>query len=205
VQPLRVTSEGWKFKGTTRSKYPAWAFKPELRARILGEYRMYVRRTPVSQIASHYGISEIQVYQDLQKAKAELFIRLRDSILATTLEQVEKRNLLIQEAWATIDELRTTPISTFRARAEADLFRVIGEQEKAIEELLRLRTKEQQPALEESSDRPVVLRIDLREQGTLTDTNHTGTLTNTLEGTIIASESQGFNVPPLGDFDATAD
>jgi hypothetical protein len=126
VQPLRVTSEGWKFKGTTRSKYPAWAFKPELRARILGEYRMYVRR-------------------------------------------------------------------------------VIGEQEKAIEELLRLRTKEQQPALEESSDRPVVLRIDLREQGTLTDTNHTGTLTNTLEGTIIASESQGFNVPPLGDFDATAD
>jgi hypothetical protein len=173
-----------------RQTFPQWAFDKRKRERILGVYRMHIQRVPVAQIAAHYGISDVAVYLDLKRARQELRIRLQDNILDATLEQIDRRSEIIRELQQTLAQLRTTDVTTFRARAETDILRAMGEQEKAIEELLGMRggigfRKEDQKEMEDSSsDRPVVLRIDLRQQETLPEPTN---------GHVV----EGFSVPRL--------
>lgn len=151
---------------------PKWLDDDKVRDRILRVYAMYIARHTLPQIMSAEHISVPQIYKDLGRAREMRKLLFQKDIEHMLMEQVEAHRIIIIEARRALGDLRrgmtvkipVTPTADeltseddkehedremtvkeptpARARAEADLLRVVAENEKMIEELLGLRDRE---------------------------------------------------------------
>lgn len=175
-----------------RNLLPQWMTNETQLARIHNVYKMYLEHRSLPTIqAANGGISFQQIYIDIHRAEEELKLRWSGDLEMMVMEQVHARRGLILTAQETIDGLRPRPredgaqprIDFRLARAIADLLRTIGEQETAIEQLLKLRDKkgntetEQTTPISSLGDLPpgaevVVFRVPERREPVNADSYH---------------------------------
>lgn len=178
-----------------RTRLPKWLDDDRVRERILRVYAMYIARHSLPEIMGAESISVPQIYKDLGRAREMRNLLFQKDIEHMLMEQVEAHRAIISEARVALADVRkgtTTKIprtpttddvtdenaepetemsiseaTPARARAEADLLRVVAENEKMIEELLGLRDKERQQLGDLPSEpgaRGVTIIVDARTQ-----------------------------------------
>lgn len=177
-----------------RMAIPRWLNDDHVRGRILRVYALYIARHSLPEIMEAEHISVSQIYKDLGRAREMRKLLFIQDVAHILMEQVEARKQIIQEARTSLVQLREGSIIVLpggenieaegqtmeertpqRARAEADLLRVISEQEQAIEELIGLRDKGKKQQDGEGSLTPmptVTVVVDVRRQQLRLESGH---------------------------------
>lgn len=196
---IRIHTAGLRAEKEKKERLPRWLENDDVRNRILRVYAMYIARHTLPEIMETEKISVPQIYKDLGRARQMRKLLFMSDIEHMLMEQVEARRAIIREARKSLEDVRAgmvtnvpsredeedtriTEATPQRARAEADLLRVISENEKAIEELVGLRDRERRGELPELPSAPptqVTLVVDARTQTLIPKTESKVTLEKT--------------------------
>ena len=128
-----------------------WMDDHKYMVRILTAHEKYIRRKPVVDIAQDMGVSTATIYLYIRRSTAYKAMLFDAESKEYLVNQVDARRALTADMRKSIDYLKDTARddeegwSPDHARAEAAVFKLIMENERAVEEMvgLRVRTRQQ--------------------------------------------------------------
>lgn len=190
--PANYRIRNAKNRKAQQSTLPKWVIRPDQAQRIFDTWEMYLKRTPIQDIARSNHVSIQTVYDDLKKAKAfrvEVYAERLNDIIS---EQIDAHEQIIRECRHEIQVLRAdrnppppnqdemdevmqalmrpSTADTSAVRAIAELLKIIASEEHAIEKLIGLhqgpgitiRTGPQEDEISDDIDESKQLVIDAR-------------------------------------------